>query len=118
MPHTRGVCLIPLAFALLVFSASAQAPTGTLKGVLTDDSGAVIPAATVTLEGNGASKTVQSQADGTYTFPGLAPGRYTVKVSFPGFAPFEKPVAVNPGSTVTVSVQMALSAQKQEINVS
>ncbi len=67
----------------------AQTGTGTVRGTMTDDSGAVIPAANVTLTGNGVTKTAQTQADGTYMFQGLAPGQYTVKVAFPGFAPVE-----------------------------
>ena len=90
-------------FALLVLSIAAwsQAQTGSVKGVLADSSGGVIPAATVTLPGVGVSKTAQTQADGSYTFPGLGPGQYTVTISFPGFAPFSKTVAVAPGSAAT-----------------
>ena len=53
---------------LILAQARWPNPTGTVHGVMTDDSGAVIPAANVTLTGNGATKTAQTQADGTYTF--------------------------------------------------
>ena len=109
---------IPFIAALcLVSSAPAQQTTGTLRGVLTDDSGAVIPAANVSLAGSGASKTAQTQADGSYSFVGLAPGEYTVSVSFPGFAPFSKAVTVTAGGTVQVPVQMALATEKQSVSV-
>src|SRR3981189_3283783 len=83
--------------ALLMASASwAQtAATSTVRGVMTDDSGAVVPAASVTLTGSGKTRTAQTQADGSYTFPGVAPGQYHVKAAFPGFAPVDKPVAVS-----------------------
>ena len=48
--------LFLLIFAIFSTGASAQPAAGTVKGVLTDDSGAVIPAASVTLSGNGASR--------------------------------------------------------------
>src|SRR5205085_2703031 len=75
--------------------AQAQS-TGNIRGVMTDDSGAVIPAATVTVAGTGALRTVQTQADGSYTVSGLTPGAYHVRVNFPGFAPFDKPVTMAP----------------------
>src|SRR5208283_1772405 len=87
------------------------------KGVLTDDSGAVIPAATVSLSGGGVSRTAQSQADGTYSFPGLAPGQYNVSVSFTGFAPFSKSVAVAGGSAVQVPIELSIKAETQEVMV-
>ena len=78
-----------LSILVLISSCAWLAPaqsTGVIRGVMTDDSGAVIPAATVTITGNGAPRTVQTQADGSYTVPGLTPGTYHVRVSFPGFA--------------------------------
>src|ERR1035438_6438234 len=92
MLNLRRFGFLLLAGALLVGGALAQQTVGTVKGTLADDSGAVIPAANVTLTGNGATKTAQSQSDGSYTFTGLRPGQYTVSVTFPGFAPFAKPV--------------------------
>jgi len=106
-----------LAAALIGSSALAQQTVGTVKGTLSDDSGAVIPAASVSLVGNGTTKTAQSQSDGSYTFVGIPPGQYTVSVTFPGFAPFSKPVTVTGGGTVQVPVQLAVSAEKQEVTV-
>ncbi len=106
-----------LAVALISTSALAQPTAGTVKGTLTDDSGGVIPAASVSLAGHGAAKTAQTQADGTYTFTGVAPGDYTVTISFPGFQPFTKPVTVTAGGTVQVPIQLALKVEKQEIMV-
>ena len=117
MFNLRRIVFLLLAAALIVTSAPAQQTVGTIKGTLSDDSGAVIPAAAVSLTGNGTTKTAQSQADGSYTFVGLAPGQYTVSVAFPGFAPFSKPVTVTGGGTVTVPVQLAVSAEKQEVTV-
>ena len=103
--------------ALLVTGALAQPTTGTVKGTLTDDSGGVIPAATVSLAGNGVTKTVQTQADGTYSFAGLKPGDYTVTLSFPGFQPFRKLVTVSAGAAAQVPIQLALKVEQQEIMV-
>ncbi len=117
MFNLRTSCFLLLAAALMLSSAPAQQTTGTLKGVLTDDSGAVIPAASVSLAGNGAGKTVQSQADGSYTFVGLAPGQYTVRVAFPGFKTFEKAVSLDAGSVLQLPIQMSISVEKQQVTV-
>jgi hypothetical protein len=109
--------------ALLLFSAAflfhtyAQQSTGTIHGVLTDDSGAVIPAASVTLNGNGSTRSVQSQADGSYTIPGIAPGTYSVSVAIPGFTPFSQSVNVTAGSNAQIAVRLEIRAEKQEVTV-
>ena len=117
MVDLRRIGILLTAFTLLVGSGSAQQTFGTLRGTMTDDSGAVIPAATITLTGGGATKTSQTQADGTYTFQGLAPGQYTVHVQFPGFAPVNKPVTIAAGANLVLPIQMNVSAEKQEVTV-
>src|SRR5437588_1981720 len=117
MVNLRTIGFIFLAAALLAVCAIAQPTFGTLRGTMTDDSGAVIPAATITLTGGGATKTAQTQADGTYVFQGLAPGEYTVHVSFPGFAPVNQPVTMTAGGNLVVPIQMNVSAEKQEVTV-
>ena len=100
MPKLHHLCTLTMAAALVVASAVAQPGTGTLRGTMTDDSGGVIPAANVTLTGKGVNRTAQTQVDGSYVFQGLAPGQYNVVVSFPGFAPVNKPVNVTAGGNV------------------
>jgi hypothetical protein len=114
----RRILVWLLAATVLVAAAAAQqASTGTVKGVLTDDSGAVIPAARVSLSGSGVSRTAQTQADGTYSFLGLAPGQYNVSVSFTGFAPFSKSVVVAGGGAVQLPIELSIKAETQEVMV-
>jgi hypothetical protein len=113
----KQLLLLLSALVVLGYTAAAQQATATIKGILTDDSGAVIPAANVTLATSGSTKTAQSQSDGAYVFSGLAPGQYTVSIAFPGFTPFSKVVAVNAGGTVQVPIQLAVRAEKQEVTV-
>ena len=66
----------------------AQSQSGTLKGTITEfDTGESVPMANIVIELNG---TVVDGAvadfDGKYTIKPIDPGRYTVKVSFIGFA--------------------------------
>jgi len=108
--------LMFICFGLMVEAVLAQS-TGAIKGAVTDNSGAVVPAATVTITGPGAQKATQTQADGTYTFTGLAPGQYSIHFTYPGFAPFEKPVTVSAGATTQLPIQLSLSTEKQEVTV-
>lgn len=117
MTHLGRISSALLAAAFLTSQLLAQSGAGAVKGTLTDESGAVIPAATITLNGSNGAKTVQSQADGTYSFPGLAPGQYTVSLSYPGFAPFSHPVTVTPGSTIQVPIQLQVSTENQKVTV-
>jgi hypothetical protein len=118
MSNLRIFGFLLLAAALTVFSAPAQQTTGTLRGVLTDDSGAIIPAATVSIAGTGVQKSVPTQNDGSYTFAGLLTGQYTVRVTFPGFAAFQQVVAISAGSTIQLPIQLKVSAaEKQEVTV-
>ena len=117
MNNLRRSFFLLLGIAWIASVAAAQSSTGTVKGVLTDESGAGIPAATLTISNTAGKRAAQSQSDGTYTFSGVQPGDYTVSVTYPGFAPFNKAVTVNAGATVQLPVQLTVTTEKQEITV-
>lgn len=78
-----------LVMATLLFGASAlaQTATGTFVGVVTDQGGAVVPGATVTVTNKGTNRsvTVTSNESGAYVVPLLNPGEYEITVTKPGF---------------------------------
>src|ERR1700749_936134 len=77
--------------ALAVPPAISQTNTGTIVGTATDDSGADIPGATVTV-GNlatGEARSVTTGNNGEFTVPNLQIGHYSVTVKREGFAPAE-----------------------------
>ncbi len=79
------------AILLVVLSATlvaAQQARGSLRGLITDELGAAIVGANVTLtDATGVQKKTTTNGEGVYTFAGLAPGKYTVVAIAPGFAP-------------------------------
>ena len=81
--------IFPLLFVvLLLMAVPAGAQTlGTITGEVKDASGAVIPGVTVTVINNGtnATREVQSNAAGAFSFPALPPGPYTVRARASGF---------------------------------
>src|ERR1041384_1158107 len=88
---TRGAlatCVACCVTALLVvWPALASAQDAQLQGTLTDQSGAVVPGASVTIvaPANGARRTLTSDAAGRYVFSFLSPGAYDLTVELSGF---------------------------------
>lgn len=106
---------------LLVTSARlwAQVPVATLRGQVTDPSGAAVVGATVVvLPAEGASSTATTNRDGMFEIKPLAPGKYSVQVFAQGFAKFSiEDVAVVAGSPVVLHVKLSIEEQKEKVLV-
>lgn len=110
--------MINRSLCLLLFAAPlcAQEPTGTIAGSVTDPSGATVPAAKVqvTALSSGLSETRATAPDGSFTFPALAAGNYTLSVTAPGFAPFTvEGLAVEIGRTVRVPAHLVIAGHER-----
>jgi len=89
--------------------AFAQSQSGTLKGVITEyDTGESVPMANVVVELNGAVIAgAVADFDGKYTIKPIDPGRYTVKISFIGFATKEiSDVLVSPNKITFINAAL------------
>ncbi len=115
------VCAIFVALLFAVLSADmrAQTASGTLRGRITDPSGAVIPKATVAATGaDGKSATVVSNPQGVYEIKGLAAGAYTVTVTAKGFAvDQEAAVEVTAGQVQQFDIALSIAVEKQNVEV-
>ncbi len=108
-------CLIPI---FLAFASNALAQTATLRGQVTDQAGALVPGANVTLTGPG-DQVRSTAADGNaaYSFTGLAPGDYTLAGSAPDLVtPRPTPVTLGPG-TQTLNLQLDVVTTTQHVVV-
>lgn len=108
--------------AVLVFLPSlafAQVDTGTLTGTVKDTSGAVVPDAMVSIRNTatGATRSIQTSADGVYTAPGLAPALYDVTISKTGFADYKAQVTITVGSHVTLDAPLSVSQVSTTVEV-
>src|SRR6266481_5311045 len=89
--HLLTVCLL-LAMATcipgFVSSAFAQGEQATITGIVTDESGAVIPNARVAVTNveTKVTREAQTNSEGQYRVPYLSPGRYEVTVESQGFS--------------------------------
>src|SRR5215510_12862740 len=83
----RHIFLVSLALSALSLSAFAQS-TATLQGTVTDQSGAVVSGAKVTVrnQATGAERIVQTDSDGNYQAAALPPGVYLVEAQGQGFS--------------------------------
>ena len=117
LKHLR--VLFAAVAVLLASAAGAQAQTGSVKGVLRDGSGGVLPGVTVTLipENAGAQRSAVTGNDGQYEFAQLPPGSYTVRAALPGFSEFEKLNVSVSGMPVVVDATLAVAALTDSVTV-
>jgi Carboxypeptidase regulatory-like domain len=105
-------------FVLLVLlPLPSMAQRAALRGRVTDESGGVIPAATVVLNGPSGVKTTKTGIDGNYAFPDLPPGDYTLRASAPQLI-LREPATITLRTTPqTVNLVLHVLVEKQEVTV-
>jgi hypothetical protein len=112
-----------LLFAVVIacaFTVSAQVDTGTISGIVSDASGAVVPGAQVTitqLETN-LQNSLATNESGYYSAPGLRPGHYTVELSRPGFQTQKKTgIELNVQDRLELNFTLALGTASAAVTV-
>jgi len=112
--YSKIVGLLTVLALIVAFSgiAMSQTETGSVIGVVTDPSGAVVPKAKVTLKsvGTGAERSTVTDDTGAYVFSGVLPALYTVTFDAAGFGKVERRVQVTVGSRVTQDVALTIGA--------
>jgi len=111
--------LLPLIFVLACAVSHAQA-NSEVTGIVTDQTGAVVAGAKITLvdPAVGTEHTATSGATGLYDFPGLNPGTYSLKVVAKGFEGFaENGITVNVSQTFRHDVKLTVGADTQTVTV-
>ena len=109
--------LCTLSFA----QTSSVSPAGSavLKGSVTDSTGAVLPAASVTVsKAGGTPISTTTDPEGKWTVRGLAPGDYSITVSAAGFAPYQADgFKVEEGDQNLLESQLQAAGEKTEVTV-
>src|SRR3989441_1343948 len=109
-----------LLFGLIVsvfFSSALFAQTGTLRGIVTDESGAIVPGAKITLTGNAATANrAIAGDDGSYSFTGITPGEYVAEASAPDLAVAPVKVMIRPGAQI-LNLQLKVASVTQQVTV-
>ena len=112
-----GVLFLCLVLSLPLWG---QKFTGTISGVVSDTSGAVVPNASVSILNNSTAdlRTVTANAAGEYVAVELNPGTYTVTVKQSGFKQFiAKDVVLNVSSSTVVNAQLQVGNISEQVQV-
>src|SRR5215468_2254989 len=113
-----------LVFALTLISlsltASAQTSRGTVSGVVTDQTGAVVSGAGVTLTSaaTSVSRSTVTNGEGFYRFDAVDLDTYSIKITAPGFgAVVKNNIVVSANQTASVDAQLAPGSQELTVDV-
>jgi len=111
-----------LLTVLLLVSAIAlgQGYFGTVSGLLTDSSGAVIPGVRITLldQEKGFRRNTTTDGDGRYLFRSVSPGLYTVIAEMPGFEKTERTnIRVNVGENPSSNIALKVASSSETVEV-
>lgn len=101
-------------------SLFAQSATATLNGTITDNTGAVIAGATVTITSlaTGQVRTATSNEEGFYTFPLMRPDTYRLRVEKAGFSPAQQDnVLLQVGDTSVLNVSLKIGAVGDTVTI-
>jgi hypothetical protein len=113
MTNHRNRCLAAVALCaatiLLTLVTNAQTVSGTLRGTITDSTGAVVPNATVVVRSTetGLERTVVSSDDGLYNIPFLPVGTYVVEATRGDFNKvIRQNVVINLNETAVLNMRL------------
>ncbi|HUY82459.1 MAG TPA: carboxypeptidase regulatory-like domain-containing protein [Acidobacteriaceae bacterium] len=118
-------CRVFMYFLLLFLSAGGmaafgQAGRGAISGTVTDQTGAIIPGAKVTLlnTSTGVATHTTSNASGNYAFISLNPGAYRITASQKGFVTVvQNDVTVTVDQTTTVKMALTVGSTTEVVTV-
>lgn len=117
--QTLGISLLVFAFDL-ANNSQAQSATATLSGAVTDEQGATVPGAAITITDVAHTYTRQATTndDGFFTFAQLPPSAYTVRAERGGFAQAELPgVVLNVGDQRVLQIRLRIGQVGEMVTV-
>jgi hypothetical protein len=114
--HVASIFTIMLLSGAVGF---AQVETGQIAGTVTDQSGAVVAGATITITNTAtnAERTAKTSESGTYQIISLEPATYQLTVTSSNFQPFKATVEITVGGHVTLDAKLSVSASTTEVQV-
>jgi hypothetical protein len=127
--NLRRPIIISISFSILAaiivvgllptVSAQTTISTGSIQGTITDQSGAVVPGAKVTITNKGTGQTfsVTTTSSGTYASGALNPGEYLVRVAAQGFKSAETPITVQVNTTSSANLKLAVGQGSEVVEV-
>lgn len=120
MKKILNLFLILAFVGIFISTATAQNPTGSIEGIITDPSNAVVSGATVTITGTttGQTFTATTNQDGFFAVRSLQPGTYSIRVEQPGFsAATAENIIVQVGQVARADVALKVGAPSETVQV-
>src|ERR1700747_1386582 len=119
---TFYVAALPIVFTLFLLLQNtllAQAPDGTIEGVVRDDTGAVVTKTTLRVRQPqfGGGRVVGTNVNGQYYITNLEPGDYEIERSAPGFSTEVNHVTLRVGDHLTINFQLRPGSVENQIMV-
>jgi Carboxypeptidase regulatory-like domain len=121
MRDRRCAVVAVLAFVLFALALASASITGSISGVVTDKSGAVVAGATVVATDTltGVQTTQKTDAKGFYNLPTLAVGTYNLEISQVGFKTYRQTgLVIDANSALRVDASLAVGTISEKIEVS
>jgi hypothetical protein len=112
--------LLLLCVLVLAPSVFAQLTTGTITGIVTDETGALVAGASITVTSiqTGATRSSQSNSEGSFFFPELNPGVYKLTVTKQGFKKVEaENIALHVSDISNVPIKLPVGALAETVVV-
>ena len=115
-----AACSVLVVFAsCALLSAQNVVLTGSLKGRVSDQSGAVVPGASVVVQNlaTGVQQSAKTNHAGLYGFPAVMPGNYSITASSKGFRNVQVLVRVLVGNTTVQDIELQVGAGADTVKV-
>jgi Carboxypeptidase regulatory-like domain len=112
------VLLFAVAFVAL---SRAQSTAGSIRGVMQDKTGAVVPGASITLHSNdeNTDRSVEADASGAFLLENVKPGNFSLRAQHNGFADTNlKGIVLNPRQDLRLTVQLDVAQMSTTVEVS
>jgi len=113
--------LFLIAVVLLASSAIKAQPasTGAVRGRVVDQLGGLIVGASVSVtDGKGISKNTNTGGEGAFLIAGLSTGRYVMRITAPGFSPYENiDVEVTAGRITQLDIRLMIGTPEAKVTV-
>ena len=120
MPRRAFAVVVALfAYVLFTIPAAAQIRTAVLAGRVVDQSGAVVPQASILVRrlSTGLERRVAAGADGTFAIPEMPPGDYELTATSSGFSVAVQRVTLRAGETHRIPLQLRVGGLTEDVVV-
>jgi hypothetical protein len=119
MKHTLQLCSLLTALVFLALAGFGQAPTGDIAGTVYDESGGVVPNATVVMvnKDTGLQRTFTTGPNGIFSATSIPAGVYDVRIELQGFRTLVRQATVETGGVTTVDMHLEVGATKDVVTV-